>query len=96
MKYPKQSKHGIPHFASFACIGDSVSWVPSHGNPGKLTLTAMIVCDDVTRPSDSECYSERKIKEWHNGDWSFIGLIISVSRNGITIDCHAASLWGIS
>lgn len=93
--YPKQSRHGIPHFSSFACINDSVSWVPSHGNPGKLTLIATVVCDDSTSPTDFDCYSQKKVKDWQDGDWSFIGLIVSVSRNGIMLDEHAASLWGI-
>lgn len=93
--YPKVSKFGIPHFAAFACIGDSVSWVPAHGNPAGLMLTARIVCDEDTRPSDCECYSAQKIKEWHEGEWQYVGLVVSVSRNGITFDDHAASLWGL-
>lgn len=93
--YPKVSKYGIPHFSGFACIGDSVSWVPSHGNPGELTLTATLVCDDTTSPADFECYSQKKIKEWQDSEWQYVGLVVSVSRNGITLDDHAASLWGI-
>lgn len=93
--YPKQSKYGIPHFDSFACVGDSVSWVPSHGNPGKLMLTARIECDEDTHPCDVECCSAQKIKQWLDSEWQYVGIVISVSRNGITLDNHAASLWGI-
>lgn len=93
--YPKASKYNIPHFSSFACIGDSVSWVSSRGNPAGLMLTATLCCDEETRPCDVECYSAQKKKEWHNGDWSFIGIVLSVSRNCVTLDDCAASLWGI-
>lgn len=92
--YPKVSKHGIPHFDQFVCIGDSVTWQPKQ-NPHGLTLTATIVCDDETRPQDFDCYSQKKIKECQDGEWDFIGLVLSVSKNGLTLDDHAASLWGI-
>lgn len=93
--YPQKSKYGIPHFDSFACIGDSVSWVPSRGNPAGLKLTATLVDYVVSTPADFECYSKKKVKEWQNGLWRYVGVVLSVSRNGITLDDHAASLWGI-
>lgn len=93
--YPQKSKYGIPHFDSFACSGDSVSWVPSRGNPAGLMLTATLCCDEETRPCDVECYSAQKIKEWLDGERSFVGIVLSVSRNGVTLDDCAASLWGI-
>lgn len=96
MKYPKMSKYNIPHFDLFACIGDSVSWIPSHGNPAGLMLTATLVEDDTTSPDDFECYSQKKVKEWQDSEWQYVGIVLSVSRNGITLDCHAASLWGIA
>lgn len=96
MKYPKLSKHGIPHFAAFACIGDSVTWTPpKKNNPHGLILTATIVCDESTRPEDFDCYSAQKIKQWQDGDWDFIGIVLSVHKNRLTLDDHACSLWGI-
>jgi hypothetical protein len=32
---------------------------------------------------------------WKNDEWFWCGIVVSVSRNGIEIDGHAASLWGI-
>lgn len=93
--YPKLSKHGIPHFAAFACIGDSVSWVPVDNNPYGLTIIATIEYDEISGPEDSECYSQKKVKEWENDQWYFVGLVLSVHKNGLTLDNHAASLWGI-
>lgn len=95
MKYPKQSKHGIPHFHSFACIGDSVSWTPKDGNPHGLTLMARLEHDPDTKPKDFDCYSISKIKDWEDYKWSFVGIVLSVSKNGITLDSRASSLWGI-
>lgn len=93
--YPKVSKYGIPHFDSFACIGDSVSWVPSRGNPAGLMLTATLADYVVSTPADFECYSKKKVKEWQDGLWRYVGVVLSVSRNGIALHNHAASLWGI-
>ena len=95
MKYPKTSKYGIPHFNSYACIGDSVSWTPKDGNPYGLTITARLEHDSDTKPTDFECYSASKIKEWENDEWSFVGVVLSVHKDGVTLDNHAASLWGI-
>lgn len=95
MKYPKKSKYGIPHFDAFACMSDSVSWQPAENNPHGFTLTATIVADDCTRPEDSECYSAQKTKAWQNDEWCYIGIVLSVSKNEVTLDNHAASLWGV-
>lgn len=95
MKYPKQSKYGIPHFSSFACSGDTVTWKPSRGNPAGLMLTATLHLDEDTNPTDFECHSKKKIKEWHNGGWSYVCVVISVSRNGIMLDNRAVALWGV-
>ena len=95
MKYPKQSKHGIPHFSSFACSGDTVTWTPKDGNPYGLAIMARLEHDLDTKPSDSECYSVQKIKDWENDKWSFVGIVLSVHKDGVTLDDCAASLWGI-
>jgi hypothetical protein len=95
MKYPKTSKHGIPHFHSFACSGDSVSWTPKKNNPHGLTITARLEHDTDTKPSDNGCYSVQKVKDWENDKWSFVGVVLSVHKDGVTLDDHAASLWGI-
>lgn len=35
------------------------------------------------------------LKAWCDDEWSYVGVVISVSRNGVLLDDHAASLWGI-
>jgi hypothetical protein len=35
------------------------------------------------------------LKAWFNDEWWYVGIVLSVSRNGIVLDDHAASLWGI-
>jgi hypothetical protein len=37
----------------------------------------------------------RYLQSWCNDDWHYVGVILSVSRNGVMLDKHAASLWGV-
>ena len=32
---------------------------------------------------------------WKNDEWFYVGVVLSVSRNGVELSDHAASLWGI-
>jgi len=80
----------FPKFNSYACDGDSIEW-QSEG----FDITATIKYDDQTKPTDSDCYSPIKIKQWMNDEWFFCGLVLSVSKNGVELSDHAASLWGI-
>ena len=85
MKSPK-----FPQFDSYACVGDTIKW-ESQG----FDLTATLVQDTDTHVNDSECYSAAKINQWKNDEWFFVGVVLSVSRNGVEISDHAASLWGV-
>lgn len=80
----------FPQFNSFALGGDSITWEKEG-----FTLTARLRYDDQTRPTDYECYSPLKIKQWKNDEWFYVGVIVSVSKNGVMLDDHAASLWGV-
>lgn len=93
--YPQKSKYGIPHFDSYACSGDTVTWVPKNNNPHGFTLMARLEHDTDTKPSDNECYPVQKVKDWENDKWSFVGVVLSVHKDRVTLDDHAASLWGI-
>ena len=77
-----------PQFASFACVGDSIRW----GKSG-FDFTATLEADIDSSPLDYECYSPIKIKQWKNDGWFYVGVVISVSLNGIELLDHAASLW---
>ena len=35
------------------------------------------------------------LKAWANDEWRYVGVVLQVSRAGIVLDEHAASLWGI-
>ena len=39
--------------------------------------------------------AEAVIAAWKNDEWYYCGVILSVAIDGITLDDHAASLWGI-
>jgi len=32
---------------------------------------------------------------WLNDEWFWCGIVLSVSRDGVVLDSHAASLWGV-
>lgn len=34
-------------------------------------------------------------RAWFNDEWHYCGVVLSVSKRGIALDKHAASLWGI-
>lgn len=35
------------------------------------------------------------LRAWCNDEWSYCGIVLSVAKSGVTLDEHAASLWGI-
>ena len=35
------------------------------------------------------------MRAWRKDEWFWCGVVLSISRNGIELDNHAASLWGI-
>lgn len=37
----------------------------------------------------------RRLSAWCNDQWSYVGVVLSISRAGVVLDDHAASLWGI-
>lgn len=80
----------FPKFDNYACVGDTIKW-----QKDGFDLCALIEYDEGTKPTDYDCYSPIKIKQWRNDEWFFCGIVLSVSKNGIEILEHAASLWGI-
>jgi hypothetical protein len=32
---------------------------------------------------------------WRKDEWFYCGIVLSISKGGVTLDDHAASLWGI-
>jgi hypothetical protein len=102
--------HGAPafetDFGSYACTGDTIT-----GTLNGYDLTARLEYDQVRGLDDDDCHNpdqavtgctdeqQEKLLEarraWQNNDWFYCGVVVSVSRNGVLIDDHAAGLWGI-
>ena len=80
----------IPKFDKYVCIGDTVSW-----SVDGFDITARIEYDYDTKPTDFDCYDDAQIEAWRNDEWFYGGVVLSVSRNGVELTDHAASLWGI-
>lgn len=80
----------FPAFPMHTCPGDTRS--VEHG---PYTIRATIHADDITTPSDFDCYAPDHVKAWERGDWQFVGVVLSVWVEDMCLDDHAASLWGI-
>jgi hypothetical protein len=39
--------------------------------------------------------AEAIMQAWRKDEWFYCGIVLSVSLEGVTLDAHAASLWGI-
>lgn len=83
-------KQKMPRFDVYACIDDSITWEKEG-----FDITATLVADTDSHVNDSECYSPQKIKQWERDEWFFVGVVLSVSKNGVEISDSAASLWGV-
>lgn len=35
------------------------------------------------------------LRSWCDDEWHYVGVILSVAKNGVVLDKHAASVWGI-
>ena len=80
----------FPQFPAYACNGDTITWTVDG-----FDMTARIANDYTTKPTDSECYTDADIERWKNDEWFYCGVVIAVTLQGIDLDHHAASLWGI-
>ena len=93
-------------FDSYVCEGDTITteWKG-------ITYTARLVRDDTHGIDDDDCHNvdqsvtgcndEQQVKllsaraDWFAGEWWYCGVVISASKDDVTIDEHAASLWAI-
>lgn len=94
-----QTENKFPAFPQYVCAGDFVSAGAGDSvsvDCGPYTITARLVYDSNSRPSDyDDCYSLEHIKAWESDKWFFAGVVLSVSIDGYVLDDHAASIWGI-
>jgi len=93
-------------FDIYVCIGVTIT-CEAEG----FTFTARIEHDPDYHIDDDDCYNtdqevtgcneaqQAKLLEarqaWFDDEWFYCGMVISVSRNGVDLADHAASLWGI-
>ena len=47
------------------------------------------------RFAKAQAKAERVMAAWKNDEWYYCGVILSVAIDGLVLDDHAASLWGI-
>lgn len=80
----------FPQFPAYACEGDRIEWTREG-----FDFVARLQYDAHTKPTDSECYAPEDVQRWRDDEWFYVGVVLSVSRNGIELSDHAASLWGI-
>lgn len=80
----------FPAFPMYTCVGDT-----REIKSGPFTIRATIHADDITAPSDFECYAPDHVKAWERGDWCYVGVVLSVWVEDMCLDDHASSLWGI-
>jgi hypothetical protein len=93
-------------FDSYVCDNDTIST-----NYQGFEIIATIIRDpdyhidddDVhnTDQSVTGCNDEQQEKlieareAWFNGEWFYCGVVLSAYKNGVLVDDHIASLWGI-
>lgn len=80
----------FPQFPAYACEGDRIEWTREG-----FDLCARLVYDTDTKPTDFDCYDTADIERWRADEWFYVGVVLSVSRSGVELSDHAASLWGI-
>lgn len=47
------------------------------------------------RFAKAQVEAEAVMEGWRKGDWFYCGIVLSVAFEGVTLDTHAASLWGV-
>lgn len=80
----------FPKFNAYACQGDAINWTAEG-----FDFVARLEYDTDSNPEDADCYSPEDVQRWKNDKWFYVGVVLSVSRNGVELSDHAASLWGI-
>ncbi|WP_424341655.1 hypothetical protein [Henriciella sp.] len=47
------------------------------------------------RFAEAQVKAEAVMEAWRKSEWFYCGIVLSVERDGIELDRHAASLWGV-
>jgi hypothetical protein len=62
------------------------------GDVEGFEIRAAMVPDTDSTPDDADCYDESDKAAWRNGEWGYVGIIVSAWRAGVELG--EASLWG--
>jgi hypothetical protein len=89
-KAETMTREQFPRFDKYACTGDTITW-KAEG----FDLTATLEQDHDTKPTDYDCYDTEDVQRWRDDEWFYVGVVLSVSLNGVELSDHAASLWGV-
>lgn len=64
--------------------------------PSRNPNDAGYIGENPEKPYDVQMQEAKDImKAWKNDEWFYCGIVLAVSKNGVLLDDHAASLWGI-
>lgn len=47
------------------------------------------------RFAEAQAKAEAVMEAWRRDEWFYCGIVLSIALEGVTLDAHAASLWGI-
>ena len=47
------------------------------------------------RFAEAQAKAEAVMEAWRKGEWFYCGIVLSVERDGVELDSHAASFWGV-
>ncbi|MEO0643293.1 MAG: hypothetical protein AAFY47_07750 [Pseudomonadota bacterium] len=47
------------------------------------------------RFDEAQARAEEVMRAWRNDEWYYCGIVLSVALEGVTLETHAASLWGV-
>lgn len=93
-------------FDKYVCMGDTIET-----SVNGFDIVATLINDDRHSIDDDDCHSTDQSvtgcddtqfakllanrKAYHQGEWGYCGIVLSVSYRGVELSDHAASLWGI-
>ena len=64
--------------------------------PSECPNDAGYIGENPAKPYDVQTKEAQAILDaWENDEWFYCGIVLSVAKNGVMLDEHAASLWGI-
>lgn len=64
------------------------------GTRDGFDIRADMVDEDYYQPvPDGDCYTDEQIDAYVRGDWKYVGIIVTASRNGIVLGCD--SVWSV-